>query len=521
MAGRGDIKAGAAFVELFLKNRMTPALTKALLGAKKQLNGMASAARFVGGTLNQLSGIAFKVGAGITTPFIAALGHLKQGQHIFGQIGKMLANALGKPLLPILRDVRAVVKQFSLWAKQNPELIRTVFKIGVGITALSFALKAAGSAALVVAAGLAASATFMGALAAAVAVIGTPLGAVVIALAAGVAAWARWTDSGKAATSFLMNRLRQFGRFFGEIIGGMKDAIIGGDLQLAAKIAMDGINVALQFLRVQAVALWGGVKLAAVTAWEDIKMSVLNVFDEISISGRTAIAFLGSLWNAFSLMVAVAFPTAIALASKAWAAFQLAGTLAMQGLIDLANKLSTALGVAVGVMGVAVNQSRAGAAARLATDTAVEGFKASDIGEIIGNAAAAASAEAEKARNELAGPKMEREAGRAGRIDAAAGNLAAQVAEAQAALDAARVALDVDREKAAAKAAAFASGMGLDLGGDKPTVTFSGAGLLAAGQGGGGPMQEIVKHAKKQVEKLDVIHQDLIKLKDKKPPTFE
>lgn len=482
MAGRGDIMAGRAFVELFLKNRLTPQLTKALLNAKKQLNGMASAARFVGGTFNQLSGIALKAGTSIVAPFVAALSQLKEGQFLFKQIGKALAQGLGKPLIPILKQVRDLVRQFAQWAKLNPELIRTIFKIGVGLVAASVAFKALGSMAMIAAAGLALSATAMGTLAAIVATIGTPIGATVVALGLATVAWAKWTASGKAATTLLMGKLRQFSDFALGVFKGIADAIMGGDLELAAKIAMDGVKVA--FL---------SVKLPIITAWEDIKLSVQNSLDSVGVANRTVIAFLGTLWNSFSKMVAKTFPEAMRIAAKAWNIFAQSGLNALSALGKATNMLSRGLGKVIDRFGKIAGMAGKG------VDAALPDFEETDIGGMIGMAAAAAAREAQKARDELAGPQMEREANRAGVIDQLAGELAA-----------AQEALANDKAQAAAKAARPLPA-GFDFGGEKPTVTFSGTGLLAAGQGGGQ-----IGQLKKANGWLEKIHREMVE--DRRKP---
>jgi hypothetical protein len=129
MSGRGDIRAGRAFVELFLKNNLTGQLSKALLGVKKQLAQMAGGVRFVAGQLNALSGVATKAGLGITAPFAFAVSRLPEAKKMFGEMGDAITEGLGKPLLPIVKLVRDVVVRFSEWAKANPQVVVTLFKI--------------------------------------------------------------------------------------------------------------------------------------------------------------------------------------------------------------------------------------------------------------------------------------------------------------------------------------------------------------------------------------------------------
>lgn len=505
MAGRGDIMAGRAFVELFLKNKMTPALTKALLVAKHQLQNVSFAAKFVGQTFNKLSGWALTAGTSITAPFVAALSGLKQGQHIFNQIGRMLASALGKPLLPILRDVRSLVRQFSLWAKQNPELIRTVFKIGVGLTVAGVAFKLLGTAAMMAAGGLSVVAHSFGILAGIVGFIGTPFGAFVALLVGSVAAWAHFTKSGQTAVQHIADLFGDLLDIARETFAGIADALAAGDLKLAAEVAIAGINLAWQKLASEVNKMWADVAFDFRATWQGAITSIAKAFTTmwavLRQGGAEAAAFAQSSWSRFTVE-------------------------AVNALNMLRDSLQRADLRALEAMNKISPQDAAKRRAALDAQREAELTK-SNVDLDAGQKRAETDRQAALARinedEQTALKALDEDKKRL--MDEMDRARQAGLKEKQTALHDAQEAFNAARDRAVVAAAkaremravpGFPGFGGLDLGGEKPTVTFSGAGLLAAGQGGGGPVQRIAKAAEKHNEKLDVIHKDLIKLADKK-----
>jgi hypothetical protein len=59
---------------------------------------------------------------------------------------------------------------------------------------------------------------------------------------AGVAAWMRFTASGKAAAQFLFDVFKPTLDIIGETLGGIGDALMAGNLQLAGQIAVTGCS---------------------------------------------------------------------------------------------------------------------------------------------------------------------------------------------------------------------------------------------------------------------------------------
>lgn len=232
MAGRRDIEAGKAYVTLYTRDS---ALVKGLEKASQQFKKF-------GGSVRQIGSFLTGIGAGITGPFLAAVAQLDEGKKLIGEIGKDLSEALGRPLLPILQQVRQLVASFRRLAENNPGLIRAIFLIGAGITAAGVAAMFLGGVITSIGSALGIAATLAGFLV-------TPLGAtlaivtlIVVAVGAAVVAWLRFTDAGRATAAQLMAAFQPFAKLLKDTFGGIGDALAGGDLQLAAKIGATGIK---------------------------------------------------------------------------------------------------------------------------------------------------------------------------------------------------------------------------------------------------------------------------------------
>lgn len=603
MAGRSDIKAGSAFVELYLKQG---ALTKGLLAAKKQLQSF-------GGGLMSLGGSLAGLGSAVLSPLGAAVSHfvssgsalndmsartgVAAGQlaelkfaaeqtgasledveiglktmtkkgfkaadfdkiaksiteiedpseraakslEIFGKAGTKLlpmmadlaalrkqaqdlglvptdeavqqADALGDKfdqvksvilasvfeigaalapvLMPAIDTIKNIAVTVGKWVRENGQLIRTIAMVAAGLTAAGVVI--AGIGATIFGLG-----TLAGIIAGAIGTVGTviaaltsPIGLLTAAVVAGVTAWALWTESGRAAVQAVIGFFAPLLETARKAIGGIADALMAGKLMLAAQIA--GKSLQLVFMQaLQAIAgMIGGTlgNLIATIGTDLLQGDLLGAWN--TVVGAMAVA-----WDAFvagSLAVFAAFAKAV---FQIWNGVTKTIMKSMSGLAHIAAKYGGPAGKAV-----AGGLMSAQAGLRMVN----EPIKAT-----LGGASAAAGAAAAIANQKSLqsgadfGKKLQEGADEA---KDATQTLAAE-------LDALRA------EAAAAKDAAFAApqlaapGSGFDLGGEKSTVTFSGAGLLAAGQGGG-PGQQLVKIGKEHNQKLGVIHQDLIRLADK------
>ena len=178
--------------------------------------------------------------------------------------------AIGDALLPILtplvKQAVEIVKKITEWAKQNQEMVRWVLKaaaviigLGAAITVAGGAFVAAGAIISGIGAVLGAAAGIVTFLVSAVSALFTPMGLLAAAVVAGIVAWARYTESGKATIKFIT---QVFGKLFAvgkQTIGGIVSALLNGDLEKATKIGFTGMRLAALTILNEISTAIGGV----------------------------------------------------------------------------------------------------------------------------------------------------------------------------------------------------------------------------------------------------------------------
>ena len=162
--------------------------------------------------------------------------------------------ALAPMAMDVLQGFLTVAKAVRKFVIENKSLIITAAKVGSVLTVAGSAIVAIG--ATFVGAGMAISGVLsvmslfggaIGVITSLLAVVLSPVGILVAALVAGAYAWARFSESGRAAVSGLSGIIT--GAFGGiattvsDTFGGIFDAIKAGDLSLAGQIAITGLKL--------------------------------------------------------------------------------------------------------------------------------------------------------------------------------------------------------------------------------------------------------------------------------------
>lgn len=209
----------------------------------------------VAGLNAQAKALAFTVGASLVEPLTAGVGVLKEAAAVAIELAKN-----NKPL----------VLGFAALA-------------AVGIVAGLAMLGLAGAGFVLSGAITAVTATFAAA-SAVVAFLASPIGMVVagvVALTAvtiaGVVAWARWTESGRSAVTYvtsLLGGLLDVGR---RTFGGITDAIIAGEWTLALQVAVGGMLV-----------VWRQFQAGLTVAWQ----TFIGYFSDSWVVLKNAVAFV-------------------------------------------------------------------------------------------------------------------------------------------------------------------------------------------------------------------------------------
>jgi hypothetical protein len=300
------------------------------------------------------------------------------------------------------------------------------------------------------------------------------------------------------------------------VIGGIGDALASGDLALAGQIAIKGLQVVfLQGLASLAEMLGGTLADAVGT----IGTKVLQ--GDLAGAWQTVVKGMATLWADFAEGVVAVFTQAARAVTDLWQK-------TVSGISDAILEASAEGGVLGKVASTVLGVDLAAEQERTNKLNAQLGLTTTDITKRAKeDARAQVAATANAAREFLDGLDQSfREQSDAARQDfgtsiAGGGSKARDEASRLAAeLEELRKQAAQAREAAAARSAAGAAPDLAGLGGaeelkQSATGTFSAAGAAALAFGGGGPTVRIAKAAEKTVERLDLLHKDLISLRDK------
>src|SRR5262249_1951721 len=140
-----------------------------------------------------------------------------------------------------------------------------------------------------------------------------PMGILIGLVTAGVYWWARYSESGQAAVSGLMNFLGSLFETVKTTFGGIIDAIKGGDFALAGSIAMVGLKVAM----LQGVAAIAG---SVGGAFGDFLGTIGSKIAGGDFAGawKTAVSAMAAVWDKFSQGVVSAFVSVAKAVVDAW-----------------------------------------------------------------------------------------------------------------------------------------------------------------------------------------------------------
>jgi len=153
--------------------------------------------------------------------------------------------SLADSIMSGLEAVKNIAVATGKWIKENAGLIRTVAAIGAGLLVAGTAITMFGTAIIGVGMAISALGTIISTVAGIVGFLLSPIGLITAGLAVGVYAWARYTESGKAAVESLSAFLGDLLAIGKQTFGGIVDAIKAGDLKLAGEIAFAGLRLAV------------------------------------------------------------------------------------------------------------------------------------------------------------------------------------------------------------------------------------------------------------------------------------
>ncbi len=208
--------------------------------------------------------------------------------------GKKVFNVFGASVAPILTDLAltlaSVASRAIEWANDNRELLATVFKLGAsvlvagtGVVWFGLALKGAGIA--------------LGAIAALIVTLVSPLGLITAALVTGGSAFTQYTEMGKSALAGLLETATT-------TFAGIADALKGGEIVLAGRILWAGLRVEFQkgVIAVNAIfADWGVATQEVFSGISDrIAGSMIDAAAAIQTVFAKLVESLTTIWAGFA-----------------------------------------------------------------------------------------------------------------------------------------------------------------------------------------------------------------------------
>ncbi len=227
---------------------------------------------------------------------------------------KKVGSTLGSAIAPLLTQwanrLIDIVVQGTAWIKQNKDLVVSVFKVALMVSATGTALMLLGKAIVFVGSVLGVLAsivtgvgTVLGTIGSVIAWLLTPIGLVTAAVVALGAYLVYASGLGGKALEWLGQRFSELSEFASQAFAGISDALAAGDIALAAQI------------------LWLSLKIAwikGVQTLESVWLTFRNFFIKMAYDAfYGALAACEIVWHGFE----VAWIETTAFLSKVWTSF--------------------------------------------------------------------------------------------------------------------------------------------------------------------------------------------------------
>jgi len=234
-----------------------------------------------------------RLGLTISTETAKDAAELTDAMNIVRRVMKITAITIGSALAPALKSladhVTRIVVAANEWIKQNKQLVLTAAKVAIGIAGIGAALITTGLLLALTGAafgGLATIAagvsTVLGLIGAALGALLSPIGLVTVAVVGAGVALLRFSGIGSSALEFLAERFATLSGIVTKTLGGIRDALSAGEIQLAARV------------------LWNGLRLIWLEGTDDIRSSLNVGLDAMQLAFFDAVSVMSRLWTRFA-----------------------------------------------------------------------------------------------------------------------------------------------------------------------------------------------------------------------------
>lgn len=234
-----------------------------------------------------------------------------------------LRMALGEALAPVITESTQVltgaIRGVIRWVTENRPLIIQIFRVASAVGIAATAVTTLGGA-------IAGAGALLSPFTAGLAVIAAGLALTEVRTGTGRSMWDAYGDAVRRVYATVTGYLGQMSAFVGRVMGGIKDALIGGDLAAAVSVA------------------WAGAKVAWFSALSEINSLTDGAFGAIlsnlaagrwQAAGAAAILSLQIAWQQGLGVLAGYWGRVVDAADTAWVGIQNGFDLAMGGMESL------------------------------------------------------------------------------------------------------------------------------------------------------------------------------------------
>jgi hypothetical protein len=174
-----------------------------------------------------------------------------------GAIVFQVGAALAPTLTQLMEIVIPIITRVIQWVKENRRLVVIVAAIAAGVTAAGIALIGLGGTFTLLAAGIGAVITVGTTLASMFAALASPVMGVVAAIAGLAYAFFTLTETGADVIDWFSTEFKKLISIVFGAVQGMYDAIVAGELGLAAEIAFTAVKLAIATVMDSVVKIFG------------------------------------------------------------------------------------------------------------------------------------------------------------------------------------------------------------------------------------------------------------------------
>jgi hypothetical protein len=192
---------------------------------------------------------------------------------------------IGSALEPVLTRVADAISLIGSsvieWVRNNQQLVSTIAIVGAAITTAGTLFIGFGIGLTIAGIALSGFAGLLGTIAAVISAIASPLGIAVAGFVGLGTAILVYTDLGSQAIEALRATFGPLLSTVTETLGGVRDAIAGGDLELAGRVAMAGLKAVWAAGVAQVLQVWSGFESIVISIAQNIATTIVRAIAAI------------------------------------------------------------------------------------------------------------------------------------------------------------------------------------------------------------------------------------------------